>query len=303
MENRCLRLGTRGSALALKQVELTEAKLSLSGHQLYKRVIISTRGDREVDSTAQQVGILNPGIFTKELEISLLDGKIDLAVHSVKDMPSLMDHQLCLAGFLPREDWHDVLITRNGSHLADLPEGAVVATGSVRRRAQLLARRPDLQIVGIRGNVPTRIKKFEENTSWAGLVLAEAGLRRLELLDGVEGLMHLRDKLGVVRLDFLPAPCQGIVGWQVRASDSFLLSLLNTVNDAQSKIAAEVERAWMAELQLGCQTPAAALAVPLPDGSVEFSAELFYPGHQRITVRGDANDVVGAWCEELQRAQ
>jgi hydroxymethylbilane synthase len=250
-----LRVGTRGSPLALAQSELVLEALR-AGHPTLavERVVIQTEGDRRRRASLLDLG--GQGIFTRELEVALLDGEIDVAVHSLKDLPSTLPEGLLLAATPPREDPHDVLVTREGAPLSKLPAGAVVGTGSPRRRAQLLAARPDLVMEDIRGNVDTRLAKLQQG-EYDAIVLAVAGLRRLGWLERPE----VASRAEVLSFDtMLPAPSQGILGLECRAGDSAVRELLATVNDAGTFAAATAERAVLRRFGSGCRLPIGVIA-------------------------------------------
>jgi hydroxymethylbilane synthase len=210
---------------------------------------LSTQGDKILDVPLAQVG--GKGLFVKEIEEALLDGRADLAVHSMKDLPAEIPPGLVIAGVSPREDVRDALVAREGRRLAELPGGARVGTSSLRRRAQLLALRPDLEIVSIRGNVETRLRKLEELPLEA-VVLASAGLARL----GLEG--RITERLAVETL--LPAVGQGALGLECREDDARTRGLALRLSDAAAAAAVEAERAFLARLEGGCQVPIAGFA-------------------------------------------
>ncbi len=250
MSARRLRVGTRGSALALAQARgVINALRAAEPGLAVEEVIVRTSGDR---STAPLREIGGQGAFTRELEQALLDGHVDVAVHSLKDLPSTLPEGLCLAATPPREDPRDVLVTRAGVGLGSLPAGARVGTGSLRRRAQLLAVRPDLRVANIRGNVDTRLRKLQAG-AYDALVVAAAGLRRLGRADLVA-----RHALPLELM--LPAPAQGILGLECRADDPETAALLRRLNHAPTFAAAQAERALLRRLGAGCRLPVAALA-------------------------------------------
>lgn len=243
-----VRVGTRGSRLALAQAaRVTEA---LAGQGLScEVVVVRTHGDRHPDQPAAALGI---GAFVKDLEAALLAGRIDLAVHSAKDLPGTMADGLVLAAFLRRDDPRDALVTRDGAGFEALPSGAVVGTDSPRRRAFLLAAHPDLVVRGLRGNVDTRLAKLDSGEVDA-LLLAAAGLERLGLADRA-----------AERLDpsvMLPAVGQGAIAVQSRAADWGLRQALGVLDHAATRAAVEAERALLAGLGGGCQRAVAALGV------------------------------------------
>ncbi|MCP4803874.1 MAG: hydroxymethylbilane synthase [Proteobacteria bacterium] len=237
-------LGTRGSQLALAQSKQVAAWLR-EAHDIAVRLeVISTKGDRIQDKPLPEVG--GKGLFTAELEAALLDGSIHLAVHSLKDLPTEDAEGLVVAAIPPREDPRDVLV---GATLADLAAGAVVGTGSARRRTQILDARPDVTVEGIRGNVDTRLRKLSEGP-YDAIVLAAAGLARL-------GIEVERTPLGIDQC--VPAPGQGALGIQT-AADGPARALIGVLDDDETRLCVEAERAFLAELGTGCSIPAGAYA-------------------------------------------
>lgn len=271
-----LRLGTRGSPLALAQAEEVRERLLA----LYKDwpktsvdiTIIRTTGDQIQDRPLSEAG--GKGLFTKELEEALLDRRIDLAVHSMKDLPTLLPTGLDLIAILPREDVRDVLITRNGSALSDLPQGATVGTASLRRQAQVLKQRPDLKVVPFRGNVETRLRKLAAEEVDATL-LALAGLHRLKLSNPAWVVMPTEL--------MLPAVAQGAIGVEVRANDARISSLLAPLNHSPSAVCVQAERELLAALDGSCRTPIAGLATLSSDGeTMTLEGEILQPNGQRV---------------------
>lgn len=260
-----LRIGSRGSPLALAQVEQVKARLAGAWPELAERgalavEIIRTSGDRIQDRPLSEAG--GKGLFTKEIEEALLAGTIDLAVHSMKDMPTVIPDGLEIACLLPREDPRDALIAGVDS-LAALPTGAVVGTSSLRRKAQVLARRPDLKIVDFRGNVDTRLRKLERGEVQATL-LALAGLKRL----GIEG----KASAVLPTEEMLPAVAQGAIGIETRIGDARVQELLAPLNHPPTARAVTAERALLAVLDGSCRTPIAALAVGRTFGRLRLDA-------------------------------
>lgn len=248
--DRHLRLGTRGSPLALYQANLVAAELSRA-HEGLKIDIeaVRTAGDRIQDRSLAELG--GKGLFAKEIEERLLSGDLDLAVHSMKDMETELPAGLCIAAILPREDPRDAFVSRSGEGLDALPVGARIGTASVRRRAQILHRRPDLEIVPLRGNVETRLRKLRDGEVDAAL-LALAGLRRL----GREGVVT--EVLDMDRM--LPAAAQGAIGAEIRADDEDLALLLDAIDDKDASACVSAERALLAALDGTCRTPIGAFA-------------------------------------------
>jgi hydroxymethylbilane synthase len=269
-----LRLGTRGSALARAQTALVVRALGQADPELaapgaLEVVAIATSGDRVTDRPLAEIG--GKGLFCKELEAALLERRIDLAVHSVKDLPTWLPQGLVLGAVLARGDPRDVLITPSRAGLDALPRGAVVGTASPRRQAQLLARRPDLRVVNFRGNVDTRLKKLAAGAVDATL-LAQAGLERLGIAPA--GATVLSPEV------MLPAVGQGAIGVECRADDASILARLKAIDDLKTAACIGAERALLAALDGSCRTPIAGHAsfaagrlrlealVARPDGSV-----------------------------------
>ncbi len=245
------RIGTRGSPLALAQANMVKAQLAAAHADLpaeaIEIVVIKTTGDRIQDRPLALAG--GKGLFTKEIEEALLDGGIDIAVHSMKDMPTALPEGLTIAALLEREDPRDVLIGATG--LADLPRGARLGTSSLRRQAQMLYRRPDLNVVGFRGNVETRLRKLAAGEVQATL-LALAGLKRLGLQRHASGILSVEE--------MLPAVAQGAVGVECRSDDAETRARLAPLDHPPTAICVAAERALLAALDGSCRTPIAALA-------------------------------------------
>jgi hydroxymethylbilane synthase len=257
-------LGTRGSELALKQAEMVESALRSAHAGLHvERKIITTMGDKRTDlrfSEFAQGAHVDKGIFVKELEVALENQEIDIAVHSLKDVPSELSPQFRIAAVLPRANTQDVLITREAASLETLPPGSRLGTSSVRRIRQVKWRRPDLEPVEIRGNVPTRIRKLFEASGLDGVLLARAGLERLGLLE--DGMVRLDGKTlpaSVLDADYFPpAAGQGAIGIEVRDSDDATRSLLAAINHEATFLSVQAEREFLRLLGAGCQTPVGA---------------------------------------------
>ncbi len=244
------RIGTRGSELALRQARLVEHALNARAVAT-QIVTFKTTGDKRLEEPLTEIG--GKGLFTKELEVALAAKKVDCCVHSLKDLPTATPDGLEIVALLPREDPRDVLVVNDAivaESIADLPRGSRVGTSSLRRRAQLLALRQDLDVVDLRGNVPTRLRKVDEGQVHAA-ILAAAGLLRL----GV----HQRIDAWLDAPDWLPAPGQGIIAVEARADDERARDLLAPLDDAPSATAARAERALLACLEGGCQVPIGAL--------------------------------------------
>ena len=290
-----VRIGTRGSQLALWQADHVAALLAAAHDGLRaERVVIRTRGDRILDRALADIG--DKGLFTKELEQSLLEGEVDLVVHSMKDVPTVPVPGLVLAAVPARGAPEDAFVSSRYQRLDDLPDGATVATGSLRREAQLRHRRPDLRICGLRGNVPTRLAKLQAE-GWDGVILATAGLERLGLEE------HIAERLPVDT--FVPAVGQGALYLQARAgSDAALLT--DAVNDPAAAATVRAERRFMAELEGGCQVPIGAHARLDADGLrvVGFVARRDGRDLVRREARGPADDpeAVGRALAEKVRA-
>ncbi|ACI99749.1 hydroxymethylbilane synthase [Rhodospirillum centenum] len=282
-----LRIGTRGSPLALAQAHETRRRLAeahphLAEPDAIEIVVIKTTGDRILDRTLMEAG--GKGLFTKEIEEALQAETIDLAVHSMKDVPTWRQTGLQLTAMLPREDPRDAWFCRHGCGLDELPAGAVVGTASLRRQAQILARRPDLKVVPFRGNVQTRMTKLAEGQVDATL-LALAGLRRLGLVE------HMT---AAIETDvMLPAVAQGAIGIETRAADDVTNALVAALNHAETMTRVTAERGVLATLDGSCRTPIAALAELPGDGSLTLSALVIRPNGQefyRTERRGDPDD-------------
>jgi hydroxymethylbilane synthase len=243
-----LRLGTRGSPLALAQSRWVATQISGRHPEVrVELVIIKTSGDKIHDIPLAQVG--GKGLFIKEIEEALASGQVDLAVHSLKDMPAVVPPGLVLGAVPPREDWRDVLISERYTSLAEIPAGGRLGTGSLRRRAQLLHLRPDLNIVALRGNVDTRLKKMAA-LKLDGLILAAAGLNRLGLAEVKRTVLS--------ESDMLPAVGQGALGLEVRRGDRRVQELIACLDDPGTHVAVTGERAFLARLEGGCVVPVAA---------------------------------------------
>lgn len=254
---RDLRVGTRGSPLALRQTELVLGRLRALRPEVQVEVVpIRTTGDRLAQVALADLG--GKALFVKEIEEALLESRVDLAIHSLKDLPEAIPAGLCLAAFPPRDDPRDVLVSQDRGGIADLPDSAVVATSSLRRRVQLLAQRPDLRIEPIRGNVDTRLRKLSER-GYDALMVAAAGLHRLGLSPSAACPLPPDE--------FIPAVGQGILVVEARGDDRPVLELLEPLDDSDTRWQGEGERAFLRELGAGCHTPAAAHAM-LRDGEL-----------------------------------
>ena len=248
--NAALRIGTRSSALALWQTERVRTLLAAGGHPT-DRIEINTTGDLTPDVPLSRIG--SRALFTKQIDDALLDHRIDLAVHSLKDLPTELPDGIMVAAVSTREDPRDALVSRGPLRWADLPTGAVIATSSLRRRAQLLHARRDLRIVDIRGNVDTRLAKLDGRHDWNAIVLAAAGLIRLGFAQ------RIGERLAPEIM--LPAPGQGALALTTRTDDAGIQSLLReSVHDPETAVPVAAERAFLRKLEGGCQVPVAAYA-------------------------------------------
>ncbi len=266
---RKLVIATRGSKLALAQSEMVATLLQAAhpGIPLDVRVI-QTKGDLVLDRALSKIG--DKGLFVKEIEQALLDGTADLAVHSCKDLPSLLPPQLVLGAFPKRADPRDVLISRHGLRLSELPSGGMIGTSSLRRACQVRHIRPDLQIIDLRGNVDTRLRKAQTE-AYDAIILAAAGLERLDLGAAVTETFEVGT--------LVPMVAQGALAIECRADDSEVQQLLAALNDTATELAVRAERAFLRRLEGGCQVPIAAHAevdgdaielrglIGLPDGT------------------------------------
>jgi len=256
-----LRIGSRGSPLALAQARELRERLSAACGLAPDAVeirVIKTTGDVIQDRPLSEVG--GKGLFTKEIEQALIDNAIDLAVHSSKDMPTVLPPGLILAATLPREDVRDAFVSKKAKSLTDLPTGATVGTASLRRQALVKRARPDLKVESLRGNVETRIRKLDEGVADATL-LALAGLKRLGLADVATAVLDIDT--------FLPAVGQGAIGLETRESDARTRELVAKVNDAATTTALAAERAFLEVLDGSCKTPIAGHA-RIIDGRLSF---------------------------------
>jgi len=298
-----LRVGTRGSPLALVQARAVRARLAAAlgaAEDSIELVTIRTTGDTIQDRSLADEG--GKGLFTKEIEEALLDRRIDLAVHSAKDMPTVLPAGLVLAACLEREDPRDVFISRKAHSLEQLPPGATLGTASLRRQAIAMRMRRDLRVMPLRGNVETRLRKIEAGEADATL-LAVAGLKRLGLLDAAAALLDVDE--------FLPAVGQGAIGIETRADDTATRALVAKIDDADTATAVTAERAFLAVLDGSCRTPIGGHArigngvirfrgiIVKPDGSAAFevmregrrdqAAELGADAGRELKVRGGAD--------------
>ncbi|MBC8129277.1 MAG: hydroxymethylbilane synthase [Rhizobiaceae bacterium] len=312
-ETKPIRIGTRGSALALAQANEVRARLMAAhgyAEEHFEIVVLSTAGDRILDRPLSEVG--GKGLFTQEIEEALLEARIDLAVHSSKDMATAIPKGLHISAFLPREDVRDAFVGRTAKTIADLPQGAVVGSASLRRQALLKRLRPDLQLVILRGNVQTRLRKLEAGEVDATL-LAIAGLNRL-------GLSHVATEL-LSAEDFPPAPGQGAICIESREEDAATDALVAAIAHAETTVALTAERGFLAELDGSCRTPIAAHAtvaggvvtlagmILSPDGAdmhrtsrtgISDEAELLGRAAARVLLEEAGEDFFEGWAKTVR---
>ena len=272
-----LRIGTRGSPLALWQAHEVRRCLGAAfdlPEAAFEIVVIKVLGDQILDRALKDIG--GKGLFTREIEDALLAGSVDIAVHSMKDMPTMQPEGLLLDCYLAREDVRDAFVSPGVAGLAALPQGAVVGSSSLRRRAQLAHRRPDLKLVEFRGNVQTRMKKLEEGVAVATF-LAMAGLNRL-------GMAHMA-RSAIAPEEMLPAVAQGANGIERRAGDTRVAALLEAIHDGPTGQRLAAERGFLARLDGSCETPIAGLAV-LDGAEVWLRGEVLRPDGSEV-ITGD----------------
>ena len=268
-----IRIGTRGSPLALAQAQEVRARLmAASGRPegAYAIVVIRTSGDRIQDRPLAEAG--GKGLFTKEIEEALIAREVDLAVHSMKDMQTVLPEGLIVGATLPREDVRDAFISLKYASLGELPSGAIVGTSSLRRHAQVKHLRPDIRIVPFRGNVQTRLKKLEDGAADATF-LACAGLKRLGLADRITSPVPVES--------MLPAVAQGTIAIEIRSDDAATARIIAPLDHEPTRIAATAERAFLARLQGSCRTPIAGLGV-VNGAELTFRGMVFSPDGQRF---------------------
>lgn len=265
-----VRIGTRGSPLALAQAYETKKRLEEAFPHLREEGsvtvnIISTEGDERLDIALAEIG--GKGLFTKELDVQLLLNKVDICVHSMKDVPTYLPEGTVLPCNLPREDTRDVFISNKAKSLADLPDGSVIGSASLRRQSQILARYPKLKVINFRGNVQTRLKKLADGVVDATM-LAYAGLKRMNMEEHVTQVIEMDD--------MLPAISQGAIGIQCRTSDEASLAYLAELNHPETKTCVDCERAFLAALDGNCRTPIAGQA-KIIDGKIHFRGLIARP--------------------------
>ncbi len=280
-----LRIGSRGSPLALAQAREVRARLA-GAHRVAEDAIaivtIRTSGDAIQDRPLAEVG--GKGLFTKEIEQALEDGAIDLAVHSSKDMPTVLPAGLGLTACLPREDVRDVFISRKAARLADLPHGAIIGTASLRRQAMVKRLRPDIAVVNFRGNVETRLRKLDDGIVDATL-LAYAGLKRLGRADAATAVLDIDE--------FLPAVGQGAIGIETRENDVHTRDAVAAINHPDTLVALNAERAFLAVLDGSCRTPIAGHA-RIANGAVSFRGLILRPDGSEALETARAGSVADA---------
>lgn len=277
--SRTLRLGTRGSKLAMVQAEMVRAALAAKGFAGVQIVVLKTSGDRIQDRSLADAG--GKGLFTKELEEALLDERIDLAVHSMKDVPVAVPPGLAMSALLPREDPRDAFISAKYKSFAELPKGAVFGTSSARRHAQVARARPDLQIKLLRGNVDTRLAKLDAG-DYDAMLLAVAGLKRLGLEKRITACLDTKD--------WLPALAQGAIGIEIRETDTEAREITAQLNDKTTEVALTCERAFQAALDGSCRTAIGGLAM-FEDNVLHFRGEVLAPDGSEFAETSFADDI------------
>lgn len=271
-----IRIGTRGSPLALAQAYETRDKLKAAHSELAEEgaieiIIIKTTGDKILNQPLADIG--GKGLFTKEIDEALLDSRIDIAVHSMKDVPTYLPGGTILPCNLPREDVRDAFISLNAKSLAELPAGSLVGSASLRRQSQILYRYPSLKVVNFRGNVQTRLKKLGEGEVQATL-LALAGLKRLNMTDTVTAILPIEE--------MLPAIAQGAIGIACRTDDDKMANYLSSLNHEETRLAVACERAFLETLDGSCRTPIAGYASRDSNGNCLFRGLVASPDGTRV---------------------
>lgn len=288
-------IGTRGSPLALAQAyetrrRLIEAFPDLSSEGAIEIKVIHTTGDMVLDKALSEIG--GKGLFTKEIDVAQLNGDVDIAVHSMKDVPTWLPEGIELPCMLPREDTRDVFISNKANSIEELPDGSVIGSASLRRQSQILAKNPTLKVVNFRGNVQTRLRKLSEGVVDATL-LALAGLSRMDMTEHITAVIE-QDEM-------LPAVAQGAIGISCRTGDKAMLDFLAPLNHPLTKTCVDCERAFLAKLDGSCRTPIAGQAsisddnvlhfrglVAKPDGSVVFETTREGKPEDAIAIGTDA---------------
>lgn len=296
VQNEKIVIGSRGSKLAIIQANWVRSELE----KLYPDIEfsikkISTKGDKITDVSLARLG--GTGLFTKEIENSLIEGEIDLAVHSAKDLPTVLSNSLVIGAVPKREDPHDVLLTRKGFLLDQLPEDAVIGTCSLRRKAQLLSKMSGLKIKDLRGNLDTRLKRLCDG-DFDAIIVAHAGLIRM-------GCNEIEIKRQIISFDdMLPAVGQGALGIEIRKYDKKISLLIAPLNDDLTNKAITAERALLAKLQGGCQIPVGAIGISDFGGQLKLTAVVCSLNGSKIvrdSLEGPIEDAVGIGCELAQR--
>jgi len=285
LQSNPLRIGTRGSALALAQAHETRDRLKAAhglGDDAFEIVVIKTSGDRIQDRPLSEVG--GKGLFTKEIEEALLDKRIDIAVHSSKDMPTVLPDGLALTAFLPREDVRDAFLSPKVTSLQALPQGAVVGSSSLRRQAMIKRLRPDIEVVMYRGNLQTRLKKLADGAVDATL-LAAAGLKRLGLEAEITSMLSIDE--------FLPAVGQGAICIESREDDAATLEKLGPIHDPETQVRLDAERAFLGVLDGSCRTPIGGLAT-VSNGTLHFKGIVLKPDGSACHEADDSGPVENA---------
>ncbi|MEP5729469.1 MAG: hydroxymethylbilane synthase [Sulfitobacter sp.] len=290
-----LQIGTRGSPLALAQAYETRERLAKAfdlPFEAFNIVVIKTTGDKVLDRPLKEIG--GKGLFTREIEDDMIAGKIDIAVHSMKDMPTLQPKGLVLETYLPREDVRDAFISPRAKTLNDLAAGTLVGTSSLRRKAQLKLRRPDLEVVEFRGNLQTRLSKLQDGVAEATF-LAMAGLNRLNMDEVPKAAIEVET--------MLPAVAQGAIGIERRADDPRAAAMLEAIHDNATGQRLAAERAFLAGLDGSCETPIAGLAV-FEDGDLFLRGEVLRPDGSEVVeqaMRCPVEDGAKAGAEMAQK--
>jgi hydroxymethylbilane synthase len=274
--SRTIKIGTRGSQLALYQANRVKSELEEQfPDQHFEIEIIKTKGDIILDVALSKIG--DKGLFTKEIETALLEDKVDLAVHSLKDLPTVLPEGLVLGAVLKRGEFRDALVSKTGKMISQLDENDIIATSSLRRKAQLLALNPKFNIVDIRGNVNTRLQKMNDGYCSA-MVMAAAGLQRIGFEDRISEIIDENI--------MIPAVSQGIIAIESRSGDSFIQQIIDKINHAETAIAAKTERIFLNVLEGGCQVPVGCYTqqngdqfsiigfISMPDGSNRINGNL-----------------------------
>lgn len=271
-----IKIGTRGSFLAMRQAEIVAEEMKRFFPKIECQLVpITTKGDKILDKTLDKIG--GKGLFVKEIENALFKNEIDIAVHSMKDMPADMPEGLLLGAVMKREDPRDSLITKDGRTFDSLPKGAKVGTGSLRRKVQLLKMRKDLEIVAIRGNIHTRIKKMEEELD--GIVLAAAGLKRCHMENRISSIFQIEE--------IIPAACQGILALQIRKDDNRMMQYCLPLNHKESQLCARAERAFLNTVGADCHAPVGVYAM-LKQDIIHLKAMVYEEEIKIAEIKGSA---------------